>query len=60
MLLQSSRETSRAPRLYREGSRVGPFWPVGHHLMTDPGGLVSVLQSQLLGDGTYSCQLFIH
>lgn len=59
MLLQSSRETSRAPRLYREGSRVG-LWPVGHYLMTDPGGLVSVPQSQLLGDGTYSCQLFIH
>lgn len=59
MLLQSSRETSRAPTLYREGSGVR-LWPVGHYLMTDPGGLVSVPQSQLLGDGTLSIQLFIH
>lgn len=58
MLLQSSRETSRAPTFYREGSGVG-LWPVGHYLMTDPG-LVSVPQSQLLGDGTFSIQLFIH
>lgn len=59
MLPQSSRETSRVPTLYREGSGIR-LWPVGHYLMTDPGGLVSVLQSQLLGDGTYSIQLFIH